>query len=184
MNPYRQFWDVPVDQVPDKTGAATVMDCSDIQDVLNQLGVDTHGRVVDVGCGTGRMADLSGSWVGFDVAPAMVEYARQHGRDARLTTGPDDLASAGSADLVLCLSVFTHLPRTERQAYLARFSEIAPTVLVDILDGEEGGSIAVWFADRDCFEADLAAAGFTEFDSYKRGSPDGAGHLYYHAWKP
>lgn len=190
MNAYRDFWDVPVEQVPAKTGAAPVMDCSDIQDVLTNLDVTLAGKqVVDVGCGTGRMGKLCdpGRYLGFDIAPGMVKHARLKHWPAFLLDGPAHLATVmpSGVDIILCLSVFTHLPRAERQAYLAAFAvNEVEELLVDILDGEEGGSIAVWFADRDDFEADLAAAGFTEFDSYKRGSPDGAGHLYYHARKP
>lgn len=191
MNEYREFWDVPVDQVPQKTGAGPVMDCSDIIDVLINLNVPLAGKkVADVGCGTGRMARLCDSdYIGWDIAPGMVKYAQGNGLSACLLDGPATLAAhvrlvGRWADIVLCLSVFTHLPRSERQNYLKIFARYTNELLVDILDGYEQGSIAVWFADRDDFEADLAAAGFTEFDSYKRGSPDGAGHLYYHARKP
>lgn len=180
MNAYRDFWDVPVDDVPHKTGAAPVMDLSDIRDVLANLDLDLGSKVVyDVGCGTGRLAQVCGEYVGFDVAPGMVEFADREGLDARLIEGPDDLS--GHADIVCCLSVFTHISREDRQRYLAAFRSIAPELLVDILPGDEGGYPGVWFADRQAFEEDLAAAGFPLVEAYSRDSLDGAGHRYYRA---
>lgn len=179
MNTYREFWDVPVEQVPQKTGAATVMDCADIQDVLDNLRVSLDDKlVVDVGCGTGRLHRLCGEYVGYDVAPNMVLYAAIGGLNVRLIDGPQDVHAKG--DIVCCLSVFTHLPRDERRAYLEKFRTLAPTLLVDILpDGEESGGIPAWFTPSSSFERDLIAAGFENFDSYSRESPDAALHRYY-----
>lgn len=180
---YRGFWDVPVEDVPYKTGAATVMDCSDIKKVLSALHVSLEGKsVVDVGCGTGRMAQLCDSYLGFDVAPSMVAYAVKNHIPAVVIEGPDDL-DGKTADMYLCLSVFTHIPRELRREYLTAFAKNTDEVLVDILDGGEGGGIAAWYANSDDFEADLIDAGFLLFRSFKQGSPDGAGHRYYHARK-
>ena len=160
------------------------MDCSDIQDVLTHLDVSLAGKsVVDVGCGTGRMAQLcDGEYQGFDVAPGMVEYATGHGVNASLIDSPADLTGV-TAGIYLCLSVFTHVPRELRQKFLTVFAANTSELLADILDGGEGGSIGAWYADETGFEADLSAAGFVEWRSYKRGSPDGAGHRYYHAYQ-
>lgn len=179
MTDYREFWEVPVDMVPYKTGAASVMDMSDVKDVLLQFGLDLSDKtVVDVGCGTGRLHQLCGTYVGYDIAAGMVMHAKTYGLNVRMIDGPQDVAAKG--DIVCCLSVFTHIPRPERVAYLNRFRTLAPELLVDILPAErETGGIPAWFTPSSSFETDLVAAGFENFDSYDRVSPDGAFHRYY-----
>lgn len=179
---YAEYWDVPVEQVPEKTGAATVMGLEDIREVLDHFRLDlSDKRVADIGCGTGRLAQVCGEYWGFDIAPGMVAY----GQAAGLNVAPlEALASLASVDVVCCLSVFTHITRADRQAYLARFARLAPMVLVDILPGADGGDVAATFSDPRLFESDLADAGFGDFDTYRRTSPDGALHSYYLAWRP
>lgn len=178
---YAAFWNVEPHEAPHKTGAASVMDLADIRDVLDHFDLDmSNRRVVDVGCGTGRLAQVCGDYYGYDVAAGMVAYAKQNGVRAALI---GDLEDCQGADIVCCLSVFTHIPRFERQAYLARFAQLADLVLVDILPGAEEGSIPAWYADEAGFERDLVDAGFGDFDAYARVSPDGATHRYYLARK-
>lgn len=179
MNAYREFWDVPMEWAPAKTGAEGQMDCSDLLEVLvERFGLDLHNSAVaDVGCGTGRLEQFCGAYKGYDVAPGMVEYAKGLGVEAELIDGPDDLTA--KVDLVCCMSVFTHIPRDERVRYLRKFSEMCSWLVVDILPGEEGGSIAATYADTSLFESDLRDSGFVARDSHERVSADGATHLYY-----
>lgn len=179
MNAYREFWDVPVDRVPQKTGAAPVMDCADIEDVLTNLGLSLRDKlVVDVGCGTGRLHRLCGEYVGYDVAPNMVLYAAIEGLNVRMIDGPLDVHAKG--DVVCCLSVFTHLPPEDQRAYLERFRTLAPALLVDILPADDyAGGIPAWYTPPSSFETNLVAAGWGNFDSYDRVSPDGERHRYY-----
>ena len=160
------YWDKGVRNVPDMTGAKAVMDCADLREVARVIGfaLPLTGAVLDVGCGTGRAAQIcAGAYVGTDVAPSMVDYCRKAGLTAYQVTLPAALATYGCFDAVLCVSVFTHIPRSLRQDYLAAFSAIAPRVLVDILPSETGvdhGDIAAWYADPDEFLRDVAAVGF------------------------
>lgn len=181
MNGYLAHWDVPADHAPDKTGAAGVMDLSDIREVLNHFNRDLSTLdVIDVGCGTGRLAQACGEYRGFDIAPGMVEYARRTGLSAQVIREPCDLRGY-EADIVCCLSVFTHISRLDRLDYLHRFEAMAPILLVDILPGPEGGTPHAWYADAYQFETDLVHHGFANIDTYARISPDGANHLYFHA---
>lgn len=76
--------------------------------------------VVDLGCGTGRLARTllpllgEGSVVGVDFSAAMIEQASRGGTDPRLRWLCADVAATGfgsaSADLVLCFDSFPHFP--------------------------------------------------------------------------
>jgi SAM-dependent methyltransferase len=96
-----------------------------------QLAVDTVGsyqapRVLDVGCGSGRIGEFvldagASHYVGIDFSEPMVEMARERlgrfGERAELITG-DFLAVSleGSFDVVLALGVFDYLPDADRFA--------------------------------------------------------------------
>lgn len=95
--------------------------------LLKHLGLQSGHTVVDVGCGSGRLAwqlreFLGGQYVGIDVVPELFEYARARcGRDdwrfyaAPGTTIPEPEASA---DFITFFSVFTHLRHEESYRYL------------------------------------------------------------------
>lgn len=152
------------------------MDLRDMWPILEEFGI-TLGKTLDVGCGTGRLAQICGEYQGVDISPSMVEYCKRAGIQAELIDGPFDLH--GEYEWVTCLSVFTHIPRSERRHYLERFGNIAPNLLVDIIPGEEGGSIALWQADVETFEADLKEHGFKVLGVHECISPDGAFHRCY-----
>lgn len=186
MSSYAAYWQCDPADAPALTGAASVMDCSDIQEVLLLLSIPLAGkRILDVGCGTGRIAQLTdgpGSYMGLDVSPGMVEHALGHGLSALLIDGPDSFpfTLSNCGDLIACLSVFTHIPRGERQAYLRAFHKTAPELLVDIIPGNGEGSIAHWTAHPGDFRQDLDHAGWTVAGEYGRTAPDGTTHLYFH----
>lgn len=80
---------------------------------------------------------------------------------------------------VVCLSVFTHIDRDERRAYLQAFAARAPRLLVDIIPGDGAGGVALWTAQVVEFEADLHDAGFDVQGVYERRCPSGPTHRYY-----
>lgn len=176
-----QYWNRGVDHVPVMTGAATLLDASDVPEIAAALGIGLPLRqVLDVGCGTGRLAQHCTGYLGVDIAPDAVEYCRRAGLVARTITGPDDLPGAVFG-WVACLSVFTHVGRSARAAYLARFARLAPELLVDILPGDGRGTMAAWTAEPRKFEAQLRRAGYSVAATYDRTSPHGFGHRYYWA---
>ncbi len=179
MQTDREFWQT--DDVPGKTGAVNAVGTSDLEEVLAAFDLSLKSlKVLDVGCGTGRLAPLCGEYVGADVAPSQVQYALDQGLDAYLIDGSQDLKT--EADIICCFSVFTHCTRRGRQFYLRKFIEFAPQLVVDILPGEEGGTFAAWYANYEDFIQDMFDAGYRRFRQYDRYSPDGYDHRYFHAW--
>jgi ubiquinone/menaquinone biosynthesis C-methylase UbiE len=97
--------------------------------VLVTLGLKAGDRVIDVGCGSGRLAtalDRGGPavhYIGTDVVPELVSYARircaaraawRFSVVGGLTIPEED----GRADFIVFFSVFTHLGRDECLTYL------------------------------------------------------------------
>lgn len=95
--------------------------------LLRHLGIKPDDKVIDVGCGSGRLAFqlkeyLSGVLVGIDVVPELYEYARRKcGRsDWRFYSAPGTTIPEpdDSADFITFFSVFTHLTHEETYRYL------------------------------------------------------------------
>lgn len=181
------YWSRGVAQVPYVTGAARVMDCADLIDAFDKLGVTLPlpVSVLDIGCGTGRLAQLmpkDGTYVGADVTPDAVQYNADGGRVCLLIAEPEDLyrpAHYGIFQLACALSVFTHIGREERQRYLQVLQTLSSWLVVDIIPGEEGGDVALWRANVEDFEADAAREAWDVRATCARVSPDGVLHRYY-----
>jgi SAM-dependent methyltransferase len=96
-------------------------------EALKHFGLGGDSYLIDVGCGSGRLAVplsgyLKGRYLGTDVVPELVEYARRVvGRpDWRFETaeGLSIREADGVADVVCFFSVFTHLLHEQTYAYL------------------------------------------------------------------
>lgn len=202
------YWNRGVGMVPIMTGAATLMDGADIREHAERLGFDLpFASVLDVGCGTGRLAqfthgDTPGahSYIGCDIAADAVTYCRRAGLLAFVIAGPGDLPQSMRPatpafgelewvvlygeerhrfDWVACLSVFTHIDQPARVAYLRAFEPLSPNLLVDIIPGDGQGDVALWTADPAGFEQDLADTGWLVQASYDRPCHSGPTHRYY-----
>lgn len=95
--------------------------------LLKQWGLRPEHTVIDVGCGSGRLATqlkdyLTGVYVGMDVVPELFQYAsRLCNRDDwrfYLAPGTGIPEPDASADFVAFFSVFTHLQHEETYRYL------------------------------------------------------------------
>lgn len=174
------LWNEGIDEVPRMTGALQVMDGRDIVEVAQALKVPyPFGRVLDVGCGTGRASRHCADYTGVDIASDAVAYCQRDGLAVTPITGVRDLP-IGLWDLVLCLSVFTHIDRPERFDYLAAFSLRADRLLVDIMPGSGWGDWELWTAVPDEFEADLAENGYRVLAFTDDVRPDGLPRRYYY----
>ncbi|MBL6453989.1 class I SAM-dependent methyltransferase [Belnapia sp. T6] len=95
--------------------------------LLRQFGLKDDSRVVDVGCGAGRLtAQLTRypglRYLGLDVVPELLDYNRRKAArpDFRLELCQDNRIPLGEngADFVTFFSVFTHLLHEESYFYL------------------------------------------------------------------
>lgn len=95
--------------------------------LLRSLGLRSHDLVVDVGCGSGRLAlQLSPTpaqrYIGTDIVPDLLDYARRLCRRADwtflCTKGSTIPCESGAADFVCFFSVFTHLTHEDSFRYL------------------------------------------------------------------
>jgi SAM-dependent methyltransferase len=97
------------------------------REILIQYGLGQDDYVIDVGCGSGRLAKplsqyLSGKYLGIDIVPDLCDYARQLvGRPDWRFEVADGLTIPEVdevADVVCFFSVFTHLLHEHSYRYL------------------------------------------------------------------
>jgi len=95
--------------------------------MVEARGLARGHRVVEVGCGAGRLAyalrAVPGvSYLGTDVVPEHIEFARERckglGWRLELVDGLTIPEQSASADFIVFISVLTHLTRAEGLAYL------------------------------------------------------------------
>ncbi|SDW35082.1 class I SAM-dependent methyltransferase [Lysobacter enzymogenes] len=95
--------------------------------LLKQWGLRPGHRLIDVGCGSGRLAAqlasyLQSGYLGLDVVPELLDYARRvcarEDWTFRLAPGTHIGEPDASADFIVFFSVFTHLHHEETYRYL------------------------------------------------------------------
>ncbi|HEU5081049.1 MAG TPA: class I SAM-dependent methyltransferase [Opitutaceae bacterium] len=95
--------------------------------VLKKFGLTDHSDVVDVGCGSGRLAlqlapFAAVSYVGTDVVPELLEYARELVKRSDWRFVPTDgikiPCGDDTADIITFFSVFTHITHEDCYRYL------------------------------------------------------------------
>lgn len=81
--------------------------------VIAEMMEGVHGKVLDVGCGTGVLHDLYPNLdiIGIDVSSGMLAY---HKGKHKLASAEDIPYAAGRFDSVVCRSVLHHLPSPEK----------------------------------------------------------------------
>lgn len=184
-HPAASYWNRGIDDVPRMTGARDLLDASDMPQLAEALGFSLPlRRVLDVGCGTGRIHRHCDGYVGVDVARDAVAYCAVRGISADVIDGPYDLATSvgrqrySDTETIVCLSVFTHIDAIERRAYLAAFVPLADRVIVDIIPGDGRGNVELWTASVPAFDHDLATIGWAIRATAER-THDGVRHRAY-----
>lgn len=119
---------------PDEAAALSVGGASDFDevgrqeaDILAAIGLGPEHVILDLGCGSGRLARVLGArlpgldYLGTDVASELLTYAKKHAPSTFKFQLHIDLnfpVEASSVDFVVSFSVFTHLYHEETFAYL------------------------------------------------------------------
>lgn len=99
--------------------------------LLLQLGLRPEHSLIDVGCGSGRLAVklreyLKGSYLGTDVVDELLDAAQEWcpSFSFQKTNGTAIPARSESTDFVCFFSVFTHLQHEESYRYLAEAKRV------------------------------------------------------------
>jgi len=94
-------------------------------DILKAAGLEEGMRIVDLGCGSGRLASTlhqrgKFSYVGIDIIQSLLDYSKQKAPSYEfvLHRGLSIPQPDGSADMVSAFSLFTHLLQAETFIYL------------------------------------------------------------------
>lgn len=96
--------------------------------ILKACGLTPDASVIDVGCGSGRLATQLARYpalryLGTDLVPALLDYARRRAARPDFRFEPVNRpvlpAEDASADFVTFFSVFTHILHEESYVYLA-----------------------------------------------------------------
>ena len=89
----------------------------------------TPKRVLDFGCGTGRLFNLfdSAHYIGLDISKAKLSLAHEKNSEALLVwngTNPQIPFLDAYFDAIICYSVFTHTPEEQTKSILSEFARI------------------------------------------------------------
>lgn len=131
--------------------------------LIRHYGLPRDGYLIDVGCGSGRLAKpmsgwLQGRYLGFDLVPDLVAHAR------RIAARPDwrfevidhiEVPEAdGQADMICFFSVLTHLMHEQSYWYLEEARRVLKPggrIVCSFLEFREPGHLPI-------FNATLAVA--------------------------
>jgi ubiquinone/menaquinone biosynthesis C-methylase UbiE len=136
-NGYKSVWDElstseehAVLNISGQTEDLALLECSEVNRrwLAETVGLRREDTILDVGCGVGRMAQVLApacrEWIGADVSPNMLSYARNRTaafNNVRLVEiSGYDLAPIADAsiDLAYCMVVFCHLNVYDRYNYV------------------------------------------------------------------
>ena len=100
---------------------------------LKHFGLADDGYLIDVGCGSGRLAQplsrtFHGKYLGIDVVPQLIDFARQNIQHPdwrfKVADGRTIPENDAVADMVCFFSVFTHLLHEQSYVYLSEAKRV------------------------------------------------------------
>lgn len=118
-------------------------------------------RMIDYGCGTGRMAEriASDCYLGYDLTSTMIQRARDLYPQHNFATS---LAPTDVADVVVSNSVIQYVPEQQWRTELEEICMRAPLVMIETYDGAPretrgGYNSQVWIRTPEAYESAIAA---------------------------
>ncbi len=125
-------WAAVLEDAPDKESLYKRSD--DVVKLLEKFKlVNKATRVLDIGCGVGRveykLAKVVKEVVGIDISPSMIKLAKENikSKNAKFLVGNGkDLKGLGNSsfDLVISILVFQHMPRKIFENYIKESSRV------------------------------------------------------------
>jgi SAM-dependent methyltransferase len=117
---------------------------------VRMLQLPTGSKVLDFGCGTGLFArplvELGLRYVGYDIDPAFIAYAKRLRPSLTFVSRLDDASAVGPFDLVLSNCCFHHISDAEIKdsvlpGIAAMMHRTSVFMLIDVLPNEPGASL-------------------------------------------
>jgi SAM-dependent methyltransferase len=137
--------------------------------LLRRYGLPQDGHLVDVGCGSGRLAGplagwLKGTYLGIDLVPDLVAHARKvAGRPDWRFEVIDHIGipeADGRADMVCFFSVLTHLLHEQSYWYLEEARRVLKPggrIVFSFLEFREPGHLPIFWATLEASKARVQA---------------------------
>ena len=130
---------------------------------LDRLELPPESRVLDLGCGSGKpLADYflaqGATLVGVDFAPAMIELARQHYRDAHwILSDITALPDLGEFDAIVSWDGFFHLSPDQQRTSLPKIlALLKPQGRLLLTVGPGAGEVDGWVEGEQVYHASLS----------------------------
>ncbi|NIV20704.1 MAG: methyltransferase domain-containing protein, partial [Gammaproteobacteria bacterium] len=142
-NSYKEIWDF---KASDPCAAMTAVDGSFSEEglqhtgrwsanqVKNALGVDRQDRLLELGCGVGRigreLAPHCGRWLGVDISDNMIDNAERrlahldNVQFHRLSRTSLDMVGDGEIDKAYSIAVFCHMDKEDLYLYLRELRRV------------------------------------------------------------
>jgi predicted TPR repeat methyltransferase len=123
--------------------------------MTDALGRTAFARALDLGCGTGLVADafapLVAEWIGVDLAPRMIAEAKRKGRYAHLQAAEIGAYLAGEMrafDLIVAADVFVYVGELGSLFAQVRAHLKANGLFAFSVEGAEGGEVTLQTTGR------------------------------------
>jgi SAM-dependent methyltransferase len=105
---------------------------TDLMDQMTRLGIHATGRILDWGCGCGRVASHlparlgEAKLIGCDIDAQAIEWCRQHiaGEFMRVDPHPPTPFGDAAADVIVACSVLTHLGAQDQERWLREMHRV------------------------------------------------------------
>lgn len=124
QHPEKEAMSLAVGGDYDATGAV-------LKDIVTYAGLRRGMALLDLGCGSGRLSSQLGglelTYLGLDVVPSLLQFARKHsptGFDFKISEDLNVPTQGGAFDVACAFSLFTHLRHEETFLYMCEVARV------------------------------------------------------------